>query len=109
MGSFTAALESNRYFLEAYLARGFFYVRDLPQDQRRDGMAAQAMKDFEDAVKLEPTKAICYFGRACAQRLQCSMISPHRCQAGHILYIIYGSQLARVIADKLKLFGKERR
>jgi tetratricopeptide (TPR) repeat protein len=61
-----AALEANKYYLEGYLALGFFFIKDLPDSEKREGMAENALTAFTQAVQLAPDKAECYYGRALA-------------------------------------------
>ncbi|MEZ0229577.1 MAG: hypothetical protein ACAI25_13185, partial [Planctomycetota bacterium] len=59
---FTASVDANLYFIEAYLARGFFYVRDFAE--RSEGMNEAALSDFEQAISLDPLRVDAFFGRA---------------------------------------------
>ncbi len=61
-----AALEANKYYLDGYLALGFFFIKDLPVSEKREGMAENALTAFTQAVQLAPDKAECYYGRALA-------------------------------------------
>ncbi len=63
---FTAAVDANLYFIDAYLARGFFYVRDFPD--RQEGMNEAALQDFEQAIALDAQRVDAFFGRALVRR-----------------------------------------
>ncbi len=51
--SLDQAIALNTYLREAYIVRGFLYVRDLPERDRTRDMAANAAKDFEYALRIE--------------------------------------------------------
>jgi tetratricopeptide (TPR) repeat protein len=62
-----AAIDLNPWFRDAYVARGFLYIRDLPDDRRDELMPAKAETDFEFAIHIDDTHADAFFGRAYAR------------------------------------------
>lgn len=68
------AVVLNKYLRDAYVARGFVYVRDLPEADQKREMIALAQTDFQTALKIEARqggeKAETYCGVALAYFLQ---------------------------------------
>jgi tetratricopeptide (TPR) repeat protein len=59
-----AAVEANKLYTDALVARGFLYMRDLPDSEKREGMGDQALQDFKDALALDPKRADIFLGTA---------------------------------------------
>jgi tetratricopeptide (TPR) repeat protein len=69
--AFSDSLDANPDFLDALIARGFFYVRDLPEGPRRPATVAdRATEDFTHAIELDDKSVQSYYGRALANNVK---------------------------------------
>jgi tetratricopeptide (TPR) repeat protein len=61
---FTDALDQNPCFRDAYIARGFLLVRDLPDERRDEQAGEKARSDFSLAIQYDEAKGDGFYGLA---------------------------------------------